>query len=1033
MNDKGKSVSNVRDFTIQIRNVKTDAVVGTGFVVSPDGKIITCSHVLRDAEVDPSSKDCPEVLVRFPQRRGRIAESRKAKVIAYLDQSEDDVVLLQLTDGPSPIGPDKMAQLGTAERSIGNKFRSFGYRCLDNYCGLPAKGEILDFVDIDETTPILCERVMLRSQEIDSGMSGAAVLDDARDLVVGVIAQTYDSNKILKDRDASFATDALVFTYDPFKKYLCIFDEAHRISEKNVPKTNIALASEAMAPNLEVAWNNAPQLTDNFIGRDKFLEYISNDWINLKKQMISLIGFEGVGKTSLARYWVEELLRGRWPTIPRPNGIFWWSFRDKPDIEEFFEAALDYLSGGKIDQLQFRSVSAKMNFLAGMLFRTGRQDQYLFILDGLNVLQHSQGDEFGCIKNEEMKEFITYIARYGHCIVTSCIPLMDFLEYPRHIQHDVIGLNSIEGRSLLCEMGIKGSEKDLDRIVTAWNGHPLTLNLVGKHLLDFFGGDLAKVDTKSSPTTIEPDSDTLQRILEDYDRDLSEDERALITLLSGFRSPIFDERTVVELPIFQVSKQGESKEFQSIISKSQGKEEKEEAIKHLVKYNIISYNSADRTYSLNPLFKIHYAQQLETDIILANWIHRTIFDYYVGIDENIETKRSMDHLRQLIEAVYHACKCGLYSEAWRIYATKINDRRNRLLTDRFGAYDTALSLMRNFFPSGDINMEPYLKSGKLQCQILDNVGFCLMSLGYLSEALSVFERGNTLSKNIKYKIKLSNGYQNLARLHIYLGELKFATVSARKGVKAAKTTRANTRRVTEHMINSLSMLAWSLHLRGFLCASDKLFQKARSLNVSIGNGDILTKFRGIYDADHLLRIGHLSEARKIADTNRRIFQQEEELAQISRCNRLLGDIDAAEGKDDNAVKHYISALAMARDIFRREILIEALLSWGRFRAKKSMNLEEAISDLKEALRYATDSGYHIYEVDIRHSLAWAYLAKNNSISVDQITQKKLLIMDSMNEASYALQMSQNMGYYWGQVESAEVLSVLKNEASKMEP
>ena len=35
----------------------------------------------------------------------------------------------------------------------------------------------------------------------------------------------------------------------------------------------------------------------------------------------------------------------------------------------------------------------------------------------------------------------------------------------------------------------------------------------------------------------------------------------------------------------------------------------------------------------------------------------------------------------------------------------------------------------------------------------------------------------------------------------------------------------------------------------------------------------------------------------------------------------------------------------------------------------------AFSDLNEALDYAVNSGYRIYEADIRVALAWAYLAE----------------------------------------------------------
>ena len=42
-------LQNLRDFTVQIRRADTNAIVGTGVVVSMDGKVVTCAHVAQAA------------------------------------------------------------------------------------------------------------------------------------------------------------------------------------------------------------------------------------------------------------------------------------------------------------------------------------------------------------------------------------------------------------------------------------------------------------------------------------------------------------------------------------------------------------------------------------------------------------------------------------------------------------------------------------------------------------------------------------------------------------------------------------------------------------------------------------------------------------------------------------------------------------------------------------------------------------------------------------------------------------------------
>ena len=93
---------------------------------------------------------------------------------------------------------------------------------------------------------------------------------------------------------------------------------------------------------------------------------ITNDWIDSKKRVTGLIGFGGEGKSSLARRWIDDLLKDT--TSPQPDGIFWWGFYDRPSVDEFFEAALNYLSGGNADLARrYPSSSARVHLLAGML------------------------------------------------------------------------------------------------------------------------------------------------------------------------------------------------------------------------------------------------------------------------------------------------------------------------------------------------------------------------------------------------------------------------------------------------------------------------------------------------------------------------------------------------------------------------------------------------------------------------------------------------------------------------------------------
>jgi hypothetical protein len=44
-NETGTILQDLRDFTVQIRRAKDDAIVGTVIAVSLDGQVVTCAHV----------------------------------------------------------------------------------------------------------------------------------------------------------------------------------------------------------------------------------------------------------------------------------------------------------------------------------------------------------------------------------------------------------------------------------------------------------------------------------------------------------------------------------------------------------------------------------------------------------------------------------------------------------------------------------------------------------------------------------------------------------------------------------------------------------------------------------------------------------------------------------------------------------------------------------------------------------------------------------------------------------------------------
>jgi tetratricopeptide (TPR) repeat protein len=307
-----------------------------------------------------------------------------------------------------------------------------------------------------------------------------------------------------------------------------------------------------------------------------------------------------------------------------------------------------------------------------------------------------------------------------------------------------------------------------------------------------------------------------------------------------------------------------------------------------------------------------------------------------------------------------------------------------------------------------------------QRSILNTIGSCLMSLGRLEEAAPFFEQYVTGNIAAKDWANASIGYGNLAGLHAYLGALEASAEAA--GEALALAHRAEDKWLER---TSLAYQARAAHLRGDLEPAGAAFAEAEEAQQEIfPQVRYLNHLPGIMHADHLRRAGDPDRARRVTEANLWISERFGGSPDVlSRCHRVLGDLDADPSADsgrrdhESARAHYDRALEIARGITYRPALIEALLARGRWAARYGdlTGLQDpsglAFGDLNEALGYAVDGGYRVYEADIRVALAWGYVAAGDRAA-------------GRAQAERAGRMSEEMGYYWGGVDAEEVLEAL---------
>ncbi|MCK4733997.1 MAG: tetratricopeptide repeat protein, partial [Methanophagales archaeon] len=355
--------------------------------------------------------------------------------------------------------------------------------------------------------------------------------------------------------------------------------------------------------------------------------------------------------------------------------------------------------------------------------------------------------------------------------------------------------------------------------------------------------------------------------------------------------------------------------------------------------------------------------------------------------------------------VYHGCAAGLYDEVyWPIYVEKIGGQPCEYkIRQTLGALETNLSLVRTFFPEGDLSQMPLVSKKSDQSWLLNEAGLTLLNTGQPKEGEELFKR--KLEMNVKERQygPVSKGYQNLADLQFRTGELKLGLENAKKALDASEKAKSKS---DNDIIYSKAYLAWILHLLGKSEEADKEFRQADELEEKI-RGYRLYSHRGVNYANFFLSIKRTDEAFELTKQNLEICKRNNWQNNISRCHRCLGAIERIKGKPNEAEVHLQTALEIARKVCMPYLEIEALLESGRLYLDMGKH-EDAIRDANEALKICTGTGFKLYEPEAEVVLGKAYLALND------IKQAKTFARSGYEKAV-------SMSYRWQEGDAAHLL------------
>jgi tetratricopeptide (TPR) repeat protein len=662
-----------------------------------------------------------------------------------------------------------------------------------------------------------------------------------------------------------------------------------------------------------------------------------------------------VGKSALVRKWYDNLEANK----IKPDGIFWWGFYRNANLELFLNALLRYVSGGQIEPGEIKGTWAKVDRIKGYLGRGA----YLIILDGLEEMQKGQtsGEEFGCMEHRECTDMLRFLADTkgnGLCLITTRYPLKDIKNYEGAVyqKEEVERLSKEDGRNLFEKIGVKGSQKEIDSVIEEYKGHALSLTLLAGYLSKDFGGDITKAKEIPPFHSDKEAGGKAHRILLWYAKQLNEEQRAFMKMFSLFRRSVREEdfegvfRAQMETEMNQALRKMSEFAFKRMVD-------------NLVDRRLISKDK-DGTYATHPLIKNYFESIFEEED--KKLCHKRIYQY-IG-EYAPQRPETLEEMQPLFEQVYHGCAAGLYDEVnVNIRREKIWRLEEKLLTLKLGAWETALSLVRNFFPRGDLSQMPLVSEKSDQGWLLNEVGLVLKNIGRPKEAEEPFLTGIEMAAEQEEWENVSMGYQNLADMQFRMGELEVGIDSAKKALEMAEKVKFQ-----PFIIFSKAYLGWGLYLLGKTREAEKYFKEADEIEKKI-SGYQLYGQRGVSYADFLISMERINEAFELTRQNLEICKGNSWTNDVSRCHRCLCAIEMTRGNRKQAKEYLQSAREVAWKVGQPALEIEALVERGRLNLDMG-KCEDAISDAEQVLKICGRTGFRFYEPGAEIVLGRAYLA-----------------------------------------------------------
>ncbi len=712
-----------------------------------------------------------------------------------------------------------------------------------------------------------------------------------------------------------------------------------------------------------------PSINPELFGREREIAMLDVAWANPKINIVTLVGWGGVGKTALVNTWLRRMRADNFRGAER---VFGWSFysqgasEGKPaSADVFIATALRWFGDPKPEE---GTPWDKGERLAEYV----KKQKTLLILDGLEPLQHPFHEQEGNIRDPGLQSLVRELAHYnpGLCIITTRLDVDDIRDFVGTAVENVHleNLSDEAGMELLKYLGVKGTGDEIRQAVRDFNGHALTLMLLGNYLSTVYGGDVQKRDRIAKLMKEKKYGGRAIQVVESYETWFKDQpELDILRMMGLFDRPA--EGGAIEVLRANPPIKGLTSKLKDL-----SKKDWRFALNNLRIAGLLAKEdpSVPDTLDSHPLIKEHFGEKLKEDNPEA-WkeAHSRLYEYYKTLAK--EYPDNIEEMMPLYAAVVHGCEAGRFQETFEdVYWRRILRGNEFFNTQKLGAFSLDLGSLYYFF---DIPWSQTVLKETAKGFVLNQVGLDLMAVGRIVEATEPLQVSLEAAITQQDWISAAVRASNLSNLYLTTGNLARALDYAQQGIYLAERSG----NYFQSLINRIT-LADALHHAGRISEAEAIFREAEEMQKKDQpEYSYFYSLGGFQYCDLLLSQGKYQDVQKKVSQTIEIAKEQRWLLNIALDNLSIGRahfLQAIHEKKydfNRAAEHLNLAVDGLRRAGQQQYMPHGLLSRSELYIVRR-EFDKAQRDLNEAMTIAERGGMGLHQADCYLGYARLYLA-----------------------------------------------------------